>query len=152
MQESSTCVREGVHSSHVHTGERAAAGSSSSTTARAGARAYTRTRESEQQQAARIERDVDDLARYYCQALGAQRCPPMAMREMEGALLDGMDVAVIYRALDEASMAPRPSWAYARAILNRCFAEGALTLDAYELRQSLFYARCSRNRDRREDL
>ena len=74
------------------------------------------------------------LSSYYRDCFGTL-CPPRVQRELNSFLHVGMEEGVILEAMDEASIAPRPSWLYARAILSRCHAEGVHTVDAYYERQ-----------------
>lgn len=67
---------------------------------------------------------------YYQECFGF-RCPPRAEREIITWIRDGVDAEMIMEAMDEATMAPRPSWLYARAIVNRCIAEGVKTIGDY---------------------
>lgn len=82
--------------------------------------------------------DAGDMLRSaaecYCDTLGRARCPPSIMREMADAIDQGMTDAVICAALVAASDAPRPSWAYARAIMGRCLADGCLDADGWAAR------------------
>lgn len=86
-------------------------------------------------------RETEELADYFCDTFGAMRMPPVAQRAIEYALDQGMDASLIYNAMDEAALAPRPSWAYAAAILRRLIAEGCFTPEAYEARQAAFRKR-----------
>ena len=72
---------------------------------------------------------------YYRECFGLP-CPPRAQREITWWIRDGVDPDMICEAMDEATMAPRPSWLYARAIVERCRAEGVRTIDAYYERQA----------------
>ena len=78
--------------------------------------------------------DMDALADAYCDALGRDRCPRSVMADMIAAMDAGMQPAVIIAALEATIDAPRPSWAYARAILRRCAAEGVYTPDQWAAR------------------
>ena len=71
---------------------------------------------------------------YYTQCFG-NPCPPRAQREILCWLKDGIDENMLMEAMDEATMAPRPSWLYARAIVLRCINEGVKTVDAFYERQ-----------------
>ena len=81
-------------------------------------------------------REMAEIADYYCATFGAPAMPPVAGRQITGALDQGMDYALIFTAIDEAALAPRPSWAYAAAILRRLIAEGVRTPEDYEKRQA----------------
>lgn len=86
-----------------------------------------------------------EVEQYYCDTFGAPTAPPVAIRQMDYALEHGMEPELIMTAIDEAALAPRPSWAYARAIIQRLLAEGVLTPEAYAQRQARFYSRRSRD-------
>ena len=90
-------------------------------------------------------RERAEIEQYYCDTFGAPKVPPVAIREIDFALEHGLDPALIMTAMDEAAMAPRPSWAYARAIIRRLLGEGVLTPDAYAHRQARWQARRSRD-------
>lgn len=90
------------------------------------------------------EEIIDDYAGYYCETFGTLTCPPVAKQRMRMCLSSGMDPYLIQTAMDEAAMAPRPSWAYANAILMRLLQEECFTLDAYEQRQIRWANRRSR--------
>lgn len=83
---------------------------------------------------------MDDIARYYRETLGCVM-PPMAKRDATAAIEAGLEPQLIMTALDEAAQAPRPSWAYARAILRRLLKEGVYDESAYARRQAQFRAR-----------
>lgn len=83
----------------------------------------------------------NDVADYYCQAFGVGIMPPVAKAACLRALDAGMDQSLIYLAIDEASVAPRPSWNYAAAILRRLLQENCLTGEQYIERQDRFHAR-----------
>lgn len=78
-----------------------------------------------------------DLAEYYERSFGAY-CPQCARRDIADALDQGMTMDVILIAMDEAAIAPRPSWAYARAILRRCLIQHINTEDDYNRGQINF--------------
>ena len=115
----------------------------------AGARARTRTREETETETEtansaairpRAESEVrgyhamDELYAYYCDAFDRQRVAPSVRRDMAAAIDGGMEPAVLMAAMDAATQAAAPSWAYARAVIVRCLSEGVLTLDAYNAR------------------
>lgn len=89
----------------------------------------------------------EEVEQYYCDTFGAPIMPPVAVRMIDYALERGMNPDVIMTAMDEAAQAPRPSWAYARAIIQRLLAEGVLTPEAYGRRQAQFYSRRSRDHE-----
>lgn len=114
----------------------------------AGARACarTRTREGSGDNSAAIGRTtrndddvrgyhaMDETYSYYCDVFGRQRVAPSVRRDMVSAIDAGMEPAVMMAAMDAATQAAAPSWAYARAVIVRCLSEGVLTLDAYNAR------------------
>lgn len=114
----------------------------------AGARACarTRTREGGGDNSAAIGRTtrndddvrgyhaMDETYSYYCDVFGRQRVAPSVRRDMVSAIDAGMEPAVLMAAMDAATQAAAPSWAYARAVIVRCLAEGVLTLEAYNAR------------------
>lgn len=113
----------------------------------AGARARTRTREETETETAnsaairpmaddevRGYHAMDELYAYYCDAFDRQRVAPSVRRDMAAAIDGGMEPAVLMAAMDAATQAAAPSWAYARAVIIRCIAEGVCTLEAYNAR------------------
>ena len=92
------------------------------------------------------EEVLEEIAEYYCATFGTQTMPPIAERRCLSAMAAGMDEGLIYNAIDEAAMAPRPSWAYANAIITRLMQEEVFTWDAYEERQQRWQARHYRHR------
>ena len=77
---------------------------------------------------------VEEVLRYYGDAFGVA-APPRVAREVTSLLSDGVDADMLLEIIDEASVAPRPSWCYARAIISRCLAEGVKTCADYYERQ-----------------
>lgn len=67
------------------------------------------------------------LASYYRHCF-ERRMPPAAECEVSDLLQAGVERELIEAAIDEAMAAPRPSWAYARAVLARCCRQGIKTL------------------------
>lgn len=67
------------------------------------------------------------LASYYRHCF-ERRMPPSAEFEVSELLRSGVEQELIEAAIDEAMAAPRPSWAYARAVLARCCRQGIKTL------------------------
>lgn len=49
--------------------------------------------------------------------------------DVREAILRGMTDDVIISCIQEAERAPRPSWGYARAVMNRCLEQGILTAE-----------------------
>lgn len=109
---------------------------------------YSHARAREEAQREMIERrrreEIAGIPSYFCETFGAAAMPPVARREVEAALDAGLEPALIYTAMDEAAQAPRPSWAYARAILRRLVAENCFTEDDYAARQARHRARWQR--------
>lgn len=81
------------------------------------------------------EEFLAEVEPYYCQTFGTASMPPVAQGRVMVCLNRGMEESLIYTAIDEAAMAPRPSWAYANAILTRLLQEECLTAQAYIDRQ-----------------
>lgn len=77
---------------------------------------------------------MDAVYAYYCDVYDRQRVAPSVRRDMAAAIDGGMEPAVIMAAMDAAAQAAAPSWAYARAVIVRCLAEGVLTLEGYNQR------------------
>lgn len=72
--------------------------------------------------------------------------PRAVWDEMEWFMEIGhIQPAVILRALDETCSAPRPSWAYTRAILKHCRRDGALDIEGWEKRQDEHFSRHHRD-------
>lgn len=110
--------------------------STSSTTTRA------RARVREEDAAARVWEA--DIAAYYQSTFGAA-LPPVAKRDIDAAMEAGIEPPVIMICIDEAALAPRPSWAYARAILRKLVSEGCCTEEQYHQRQRAWHARRADN-------
>ena len=81
-----------------------------------------------------LEEALDMLADAYADTFD-RRPPRLVTDEMEAMLGQGMEPVVIMWALDEAAAAPRPSWAYARAVLAACAREGVRTAEDWRARQ-----------------
>lgn len=75
-------------------------------------------------------REVEAFADYWRAAVGTQ-LPPVGRGEIADMLDVGMDAELIAEVIDQTSMAPRPSWAYAHAILDRLFFSKIFTIEAY---------------------
>ena len=85
------------------------------------------------------------MASYYEQTFG-RPLPPVAKSDINNAFDHGVEPETVMICIDAAAVVPRPSWAYARAILYRLVAEGVHTTDEYYKRQTRFYD--SREADR----
>lgn len=103
---------------HHHCGT----GSTGTTT---GARA--RAREGAETRAAMLRGMYVDCCEYYTQMF-RRSIPAVVQRDIAERIRDGMSPDVIRAAMDETQTAPRPSWAYCRAILRRCDIENIKTL------------------------
>lgn len=68
---------------------------------------------------------------YYEQSTGNYAGPTLH-RDIRDAVMQGCSAEVIIACMQEAEAAPRPSWAYARAILRRCLASRILTGEDWE--------------------
>ena len=69
----------------------------------------------------------DDSVRYLCDYFArsfGRVCPPVIERDIGDWLAQGIDGEVVEGAIDEAQLAPRPSWAYVRAIMRRVMLSG----------------------------
>lgn len=86
-------------------------------------------------------REKAEIEQYFCDTFGAAKMPPVAIRQIDVVLERGMEPALIYTAMDEAALAPRPSWAYAAAILRRLMSEKVFTEDDYQKRQAAWRRR-----------
>lgn len=78
----------------------------------------------------------EELAEYYCDCFGRRNCAPSIRRQIDEALEAGMEPQTIAMAMDCATEAEYPSWAYAAAVIRNCIAEGALTPEAYRARSA----------------
>ena len=87
----------------------------------------------------KYEEAIKWLAGYYSAVL-SYRCPPIVLRQMLDFLKAGAKPSLIRAALDAASVAPRPSWQYARAIIGNCIATGYFDADDFERRQRVFWS------------
>lgn len=98
-----------------------------------GARARARAREEagdqdERRIKARIMRGwYEDACVYYQQSFDS-KLSPVISRDIAGAIAQGITGDVVRAAMDATQDAPRPSWAYCRAILQRCERDGIRTL------------------------
>lgn len=86
--------------------------SSSSTTTRA------RAREAE------INVNVESIRTMYRDAIGSEMTP-MCEKQLRRQLENGIPYIFFHYALEETSMAPRPSWRYTQAIITRLVQQGA---------------------------
>lgn len=95
-------------------------GSGSTTTARA----RTRTREQKQADFCMVMEYAEDALQL--------RAGRVMQQDVADALEDGIDPEVIIFCVQEAELAPRPSWGYARAVLRRCRNSGVKTAADWE--------------------
>lgn len=63
------------------------------------------------------------LCDYFARSFG-RVCPPVVERDIGDWLAQGIIGDTIECAIDEAQLAPRPSWAYVRAIIRRVYING----------------------------
>ena len=91
---------------------------------------------------ARERRAVDDA---YLDVFG-RTMPAFVAREVEFLIAHGVQVSMIRAVIEYTACAPRPSWAYARAVLFRNKDRGIVTEQDFE------YSLQNRGRDGCEDL
>ena len=72
-------------------------------------------------------------------AIVAELCEIIDVKPMRYMAIEAAEWPVqremLYDAAESTSMAQRPSWAYLRAIVNRCIAEGCTSSSQYQQRQ-----------------
>ena len=78
----------------------------------------------------KYKRELDAFADYWRLATG-NTFPPAARRKFADALAWGYEPELLAEVIDQTSAAPRPSWAYCNAILQRLFDEEISTLAEY---------------------
>lgn len=102
--------------------------SGTSSTGRAGARACARVGEEAHKVGENDEKYAEflEVFAYFAAAYGS-RPGPVAQRDIIAAQRAGITGAVIVHCIEESERAPRPSWAYARAVLGRCMAGNICT-------------------------
>lgn len=100
--------------------ERSTGSSTAGTGGSSTARARTRTRE-----------EFVRVLQYAAEALQL-RPGPVLQRDVYDALADGMEADTLIACIQEAEVAPRPSWGYARAVIRRCRQSRILTMDDWE--------------------
>lgn len=117
---------------HPVTSSSSSSSGTSSSTGRVGA--YTRTcasaREADPDRDGRYAAYQEAIS-YYEQSTGNYAGPTLH-RDIRDAVMQGCSADVIIACMQEAEAAPRPSWAYARAILRRCLASGILTAEDWQ--------------------
>ena len=69
-----------------------------------------------------------DCCEYYADSFRREPAPAIR-REIAQTIKDGMTGECLQAIIDETMTAPRPSWAYCRAIINRAKLDGIKTLD-----------------------
>ena len=111
--------------------------SSTGTGTSTGARA--RTREEAEARGAMLHGMYVDCCEYYTRTF-RRSIPFVVQREIAERIRDGMSPDVIRTAMDETQTAPRPSWAYCRAILRRCDIEGIKTMADWRASKERFQA------------
>ena len=103
------------------------------------ARARTCVREDPSDLCSAVE-GIETVYEYYCDVFDRRRVAPAVRRDIASALSSGADLSLVIFALDEASLAPSPSWSYATTVISRCIAEGCLDREAAEKRSAAFRA------------
>lgn len=83
---------------------------------------------------------IESVYEYYCDVFDRRRVAPAVRRDIASALSAGADLSLIIYALDQASLAPSPSWSYATTVISRCIADGCFDRDAAEKRSAAFRA------------
>ena len=78
--------------------------------------------------------ELDAYADYWRQTIGTQ-LPPAARRRIAAALAAGIEAALIADLIDQTAGAPRPSWAYCAAIMDRIEREGIKSQADYQAAQ-----------------
>lgn len=97
-------------------------------------RARARAREA-QKPTEKYMREMEAFAGYWRLAVGVQ-LPPIGRQRIAERLAEGVEAELIAEVIDQTSAAPRPSWAYCSAILDRLKREGISTLSDYQQRQA----------------
>ena len=84
---------------------------------------------------------LEDLLHQISYELGTRPLP--FMRRELALWLENCHVShlMLELILSDTLLAPRPSWAYFRAIVQRCLCEGVTTFEAYKERQANFHRR-----------
>ncbi len=100
-------------------------GSTGGTSTGTGARARARAREATPEVKAGWYKDC---CLYYADSFRREPAPGIR-REIAEAIRGGMTGECLMAIMDETMSAPRPSWAYCRAIMARCAADGIETLE-----------------------
>lgn len=81
------------------------------------------------------EKELRRCVEYAAEELDLKSVPKVVIADIRSALSQGMEEEVINEVIDEAASAPRPSWAYARAILRNLEWEQVLDINQYQRRQ-----------------
>lgn len=85
--------------------------------------------------------EVEGLYTHYMATFGRTTVAPSIRADIARMMAAGVSVPLIMAAVDTSADAPRPSWAYARAIIDRCIRERVFDLAAYEQRQQRYRQR-----------
>ena len=83
----------------------------------------------------KYKRELDAFADYWKLATG-NTFPPAARRCFADALAWHYEPELLVEVIDQTSAAPRPSWAYCNAIMQRLFADEISTLAQYREAQA----------------
>lgn len=81
----------------------------------------------------------------YQGAFGRNHIAMSVRKDIAELMSAGADASLIIKALETAVDAPRPSWAYARATVQRCLSEGVYNGEAFEQRKARYKARSAQN-------
>lgn len=87
---------------------------------------------------------LESLDGYYAMAMGREM-PPVICRLMKECLAYGMKPSLLQEAIDQTTLAPRPSPHYLRAILKRWMDAGIKTTFALEIDRRQFLHRNKRH-------
>ena len=73
-----------------------------------------------------------------------RRMMGLMVEDVNQLLSQGMEAAVIVKAIEETAAAPMPSWRYTMAILRRCAANGVTTLEGWRADKNAWSSRARR--------
>jgi len=79
------------------------------------------------------EQEIVELCQVYREDFGVV-CPAPVRRRF-ALFLRTIEKDMLIEVMDEAAMAPMPSWRYANAIIDACIAEDCLTAEDFRLRR-----------------
>ncbi len=90
------------------------------------------------------EAQAEELLRDICYQLAIRPLPFMKAELLRMLVNLRCEPSMLLMALDDTLNAPRPSWAYFRAIVGKCSTEGVTTAEGYVKRTSEYYRRLDR--------